>query len=117
MAGQVIGIASRILTKSGGFEGLGFVVESFLVQQVAENSPAARLGLRPEGIKSQIGSNEMFLGGDIILEVVGIEVLNGVPSLSVLDSWWIEGCIEGVTGWSIGEKGSSDWSKDAASLF
>jgi starch phosphorylase len=27
---------------------------------------------------------------------------NGVPSLSVLDGWWIEGCIEGVTGWSIG---------------
>ncbi|HEX2494741.1 MAG TPA: alpha-glucan family phosphorylase, partial [Steroidobacter sp.] len=29
--------------------------------------------------------------------------LNGVPSLSVLDGWWIEGCIEGVTGWSIGD--------------
>lgn len=29
--------------------------------------------------------------------------LNGVPSLSVLDGWWIEGCVEGVTGWSIGE--------------
>lgn len=29
--------------------------------------------------------------------------LNGVPSLSVLDGWWIEGCIEGVTGWSIGK--------------
>ena len=28
--------------------------------------------------------------------------LNGVPSLSVLDGWWIEGCIEGVTGWAIG---------------
>ena len=27
--------------------------------------------------------------------------LNGVPSLSVLDGWWIEGCIEGVTGWSV----------------
>lgn len=27
---------------------------------------------------------------------------NGVPSLSVLDGWWIEGCIEGVTGWAIG---------------
>jgi starch phosphorylase len=27
--------------------------------------------------------------------------LNGVPSLSVLDGWWIEGCIEGVTGWAI----------------
>ncbi len=28
--------------------------------------------------------------------------VNGVPSLSVLDGWWIEGCIENVTGWSIG---------------
>jgi starch phosphorylase len=28
--------------------------------------------------------------------------LNGVPSLSVLDGWWIEGHIEGVTGWAIG---------------
>jgi starch phosphorylase len=30
--------------------------------------------------------------------------MNGVPSLSVLDGWWVEGHIEGVTGWSIGEK-------------
>lgn len=29
--------------------------------------------------------------------------LNGVPSLSVLDGWWVEGCIEGVTGWAIGD--------------
>jgi starch phosphorylase len=28
--------------------------------------------------------------------------LNGVPSLSVLDGWWLEGCIEGITGWAIG---------------
>ena len=34
--------------------------------------------------------------------------LNGVPQFSVLDGWWLEGHIEGVTGWSIGphpEKG------------
>jgi S1-C subfamily serine protease len=111
MAGEVIGIASRILTKSGGSEGLGFVVTSntarrllleqpsfwfgldglvledevaaafnlpqpmgFLVQQVAENSPASRLGLRPGEIKSQIGLSEVLLGGDVILEVVGIQV-------------------------------------------
>lgn len=30
--------------------------------------------------------------------------VNGVPSLSVLDGWWIEGCIEGRTGWAIGKK-------------
>jgi starch phosphorylase len=27
--------------------------------------------------------------------------LNGVPSLSVLDGWWIEGHLEGITGWAI----------------
>lgn len=30
--------------------------------------------------------------------------MNGVPSLSVLDGWWIEGHIEGVTGWAIGDR-------------
>lgn len=30
--------------------------------------------------------------------------LNGVPSWSVLDGWWIEGHVEGVTGWSIGSR-------------
>lgn len=29
--------------------------------------------------------------------------LNGVPSFSVLDGWWIDGHVEGVTGWSIGD--------------
>jgi starch phosphorylase len=48
--------------------------------------------------------------------------LNGVPSLSVLDGWWIEGHIEGVTGWAIGETGrekdeSGNGSKDAQSLY
>lgn len=28
--------------------------------------------------------------------------LNGVPSLSVVDGWWVEGCVEGVTGWAVG---------------
>jgi starch phosphorylase len=27
--------------------------------------------------------------------------LNAVPSLSVLDGWWIEGCVENLTGWAI----------------
>jgi starch phosphorylase len=48
--------------------------------------------------------------------------LNGVPSLSVLDGWWIEGHIEGVTGWSIGEnqprhEGSDHESRGAQSLY
>ena len=32
--------------------------------------------------------------------------LNGIPSLSVLDGWWVEGCHEGLTGWAIGERQS-----------
>ncbi len=27
---------------------------------------------------------------------------NGVLNFSVLDGWWIEGCVEGITGWAIG---------------
>jgi glycogen phosphorylase len=48
--------------------------------------------------------------------------LNGVPSLSILDGWWIEGCIEDITGWSIGKntkrtEESHDRSEDASSLY
>jgi starch phosphorylase len=48
--------------------------------------------------------------------------VNGVPSLSVLDGWWIEGWIEGVTGWCIGptERGTEyveNHSTDALSLY
>lgn len=45
--------------------------------------------------------------------------LNGVPSLSVLDGWWLEGHIEGVTGWSIGsrEPREGDDAQDAEELY
>jgi glycogen phosphorylase len=48
--------------------------------------------------------------------------LNGVPSLSVLDGWWLEGCIEGITGWAIGpnHRGlavDDDRAQDAAALY
>lgn len=33
---------------------------------------------------------------------------NGVPSLGVLDGWWIEGCIEGITGWVVGGDNSKN---------
>jgi len=45
---------------------------------------------------------------------------NGVPSLSIMDGWWIEGCIEGITGWAIGsvaDDGASSDAEDAASLY
>jgi glycogen phosphorylase len=41
--------------------------------------------------------------------------LNGVLNLSVLDGWWIEACIDGVTGWSIGDDdGSATYEQRAA---
>jgi len=48
--------------------------------------------------------------------------VNGVPSFSTLDGWWIEGHIEGITGWAIGANGRSphqpaDGADDAASLY
>ncbi len=42
---------------------------------------------------------------------------NGVPSLSVLDGWWIEGCVEGVTGWAIGTLSEEGDGRDADSLY
>ena len=110
LAGEVIGIVSHILSKSGGSEGLGFVVTSnlarrlllerepiwsglsgyivdgelaaalnlpqpagLLVQRVAPDSPAARMGLRPGTLPVHIGDETLLLGGDVILEVGGIK--------------------------------------------
>ena len=111
MTGEVIGIASHNISKSGGSEGLGFVVtinmarrllleqRSFwsgmsgviiggrvahalslpqavglMVQQVAADSPAAHVGLRPGLIPATIEGKPYLLGGDIILAVQGREI-------------------------------------------
>ncbi len=111
MQGEVIGVVSHIISKSGGFEGLGFVVTSnmarrllleqrsfwsglsgvplsgdlarvfnvpqpvgLLVQRVAKDSPAEAIGLRPGTLQATIGGKPMTVGGDIILDVVGIRI-------------------------------------------
>ena len=48
--------------------------------------------------------------------------INGVPSLSMLDGWWLEGCIEGKTGWAIDPgimavEGEDSSLADAAALY
>jgi starch phosphorylase len=45
--------------------------------------------------------------------------MNGVPSLSILEGWWMEGCIQGVTGWAIGtqELPDDDQGDEIASLY
>jgi glycogen phosphorylase len=43
--------------------------------------------------------------------------VNGVPSLSVLDGWWLEGCLEGTTGWAIGDDTPDSHGLHAESLY
>ena len=44
--------------------------------------------------------------------------VNGVPSLSILDGWWLEGHVEGVTGWAIGRpRTGPDGARDAEDLY
>ncbi|MBR9701150.1 alpha-glucan family phosphorylase [Candidatus Woesearchaeota archaeon] len=48
---------------------------------------------------------------------------NGVPQLSILDGWWIEGHIEGVTGWELGptpteeNENENDDNEDAEEMY
>jgi len=47
---------------------------------------------------------------------------NGVPQLSILDGWWVEGHMEGVTGWAIAQDGKpsaegDDLQRDAGYLY
>lgn len=103
------------------------------------------------GIKSQLGSEVKFAflenyDMDIAkLMTAGVDVwlntpqppleasgtsgmkaaMNGVPSLSMLDGWWMEGWIEGITGWAIGQRPTGQLegqpqeqrARDAAALY
>lgn len=109
LAGEVVGIVSMIVSRSGGSEGLGFAITSntarrsvidepsiwsgvhgllltdelaralnvpgetgLLVQHVAADSPAQRLGLRAGSLAATIGSETLLIGGDIVVAVEGI---------------------------------------------
>jgi S1-C subfamily serine protease len=111
LKGEVIGIVSNMVSGTGGWEGLGFVVTSnvarqlvleqrtmwtgmegfllqgklakafnlpqshgILVQRVAPDSPASRIGLKAGVVRASIDEREIILGGDIILKVLGMEV-------------------------------------------
>lgn len=57
--------------------------------------------------KHLVSGVDLWLNNPVIpLEASGTSgmkaALNGVPSLSTADGWWLEGCVEGVTGWTIG---------------
>jgi S1-C subfamily serine protease len=121
MNGDVIGIVSHIVSKSGGSEGLGFVVTSdmarrllmdrspfwtgvegyllagdiarvfnipqpagVLVQRVSPKSPAALLGLKPGNLAAVIEGQSFIVGGDIVLEVLGVPIVPDGSSYSVI---------------------------------
>jgi len=113
---------SHIISKSGGFEGLGFVVTAnmarrmllqersfwtgvsarllgddlarvlnlpqpngLLVQRVADDSAAAKLGIRGGTMKATIAGTELVLGGDIILESVGVQIVDAASRQKIRD--------------------------------
>ena len=100
----------------------------------------AREGLQPEVRIVYLENYDMDLSGLMTagcdvwlntpqppLEACGTSgmkaALNAVPSLSILDGWWVEGRQEGITGWEIGTVGPEDnpeqdrRERDAASLY
>ena len=112
MAGEVIGIVSHVISKSGGSEGLGFVVTmntakqlllerrsiwsglegqllsddladlfnlppktgGLLVKTVAQGSPGEATGINGGRKTATIDGQPLVVGGDIILDVLGIAV-------------------------------------------
>jgi S1-C subfamily serine protease len=54
-----------------------------LVQRVARDSMAARLGLREGALEAQIDGEEILLGGDVILEVEGVPALGRQAFLEI----------------------------------
>jgi S1-C subfamily serine protease len=46
----------------------------YLVQRVAENSPADLMGIKPGTIPVMIGEQELLLGGDVVLGALGISL-------------------------------------------
>ncbi len=80
--------------------------------------------------KSLVSGVDLWLNNPVLpLEASGTSgmkaALNGVPNLSTADGWWLEGCAEGLTGWTIGRDsfeanapgGGSSAEQDAASLY
>jgi S1-C subfamily serine protease len=111
MKGEIIGIVSHMISRSGSYEGLGFVMTSnlarrlllerrsiwsgfegfmlsgdlarvfnvpqsagILVQRVARDSLADSLGLQPGFVNIELEEQTLLVGGDIILEVLGVPV-------------------------------------------
>lgn len=94
-------VANQLLLKRNGFwsgiDGVLLTEEwvrvfnipqaaGFLVQRIADNSPAARIGLIGGLYKANIAGGELLVGGDIILGVGGIEITpDGSAALQIVE--------------------------------
>jgi starch phosphorylase len=88
-----------------------------LHQHIRELGPSIRMAYLPnytmDTALAMVAGTDLWLNTpQPPLEASGTSgmkaALNGVPSLSVLDGWWVEGHIEGVTGWAIGDGVGAD---------
>ncbi len=92
-----------------GKENLRYI---FQVKKALENSKVKIIFLEDYNMtiaKKLVSGVDLWLNTpQIPMEASGTSgmkaVFNGIPSLSSLDGWWIEGHIEDVTGWSIGDR-------------
>lgn len=93
---------------------------------IRELGPALRIVFLPNydiGIaRTVISGSDVWLNTpEPPLEASGTSgmkaAVNGVLNLSVLDGWWVEACIEDVTGWSIGHSDQRIAAADAEHLY
>jgi starch phosphorylase len=95
-----------------------------IVHQAAQLAPDVRIAYLPdydlELARDVVAGVDLWLNTPKPpLEASGTSGMkaahNGVPSLSVLDGWWLDGHVEGVTGWSIGRRdGAAEASDEEA---
>ena len=123
MDGEVIGLVSSIVSKSGGFDGIGFAATinitkqlvmtngrrwtgingvlidralagllnvpqpgGILIESVVALSPAFMADLRGGSVPLYLGGRELMIGGDIILEVNGVQITSEGSIIALIKS-------------------------------
>ncbi len=93
------------------------------MRELAGNVPVAYLpGYGMDIARTMVSGVDIWLNTPLRpMEASGTSgmkaAFNGVPNLSVLDGWWVEGCIEGITGWAIGDGVKAANGGDAKDLY
>ena len=94
MKGEVVGIASRIYTQSGGFEGIGFAIASNVAQQLLMDEPNFWVGMESMLVDGALAKalNVPQEGGLLITKVSS----KGAASELGLQGGYLESTIEGI---------------------